>query len=319
MGRDHHSVIMDSWSFTGANDESFMNNYQNTMNSYLEKLDKIICHSITKDQFAWYCSAQEQLKSSEELLEKLATLITQTRRNIGNAPLSNITSPISTDAGDLYIKNWTATDAVRIALLLLGLSVVRENRGDIVPYLYRMGDEAENTSIIKGLSLYNNDDNLKPVALEAGRTNSQVLFSALAQNNPYPAAYYTDHEFNQMVLKALFIGIGIDSISGLIARANPELSRMAEDYLEERVAAGREIPVDIWLALAPYCSVQGEQLLIYAISDKNAGHRHFSASAIMYYGLYTADINTALENQLKNESNNIVRNTISRALDARKN
>jgi hypothetical protein len=51
--------------------------------------------------------------------------------------------------------------------------------------------------------------------------------------------------YNQMVLKALFIGSPLARLVGLEERITPELVRMAEDYATERQAAGRPVPEDI--------------------------------------------------------------------------
>jgi hypothetical protein len=52
-----------------------------------------------------------------------------------------------------------------------------------------------------------------------------------------------------MVLKCLFLGLDITLVESLEGRLNPALSRMCYDYLRERSAAGRTIPVSIWLAI----------------------------------------------------------------------
>ena len=59
--------------------------------------------------------------------------------------------------------------------------------------------------------------------------------------------YFPELNFNQMVLKALFIGSPLARLVGLEERITPELVRMAEDYAAERRAAGRSVPEDIAL------------------------------------------------------------------------
>jgi hypothetical protein len=60
----------------------------------------------------------------------------------------------------------------------------------------------------------------------------------------YPARYFPDDAFNQMVLKALFVGAPLAQIYGLAERTTSELIRMAEAYASERRAAGRPVPED---------------------------------------------------------------------------
>jgi hypothetical protein len=67
--------------------------------------------------------------------------------------------------------------------------------------------------------------------------------------NPYPAAHFPEPAFNQLVLKAYFIGVPVLRILGLDRRKTPELRRMAADYASERRAAGRSVPADIDLVM----------------------------------------------------------------------
>jgi hypothetical protein len=149
-----------------------------------------------------------------------------------------------------------------------------------VTALYQQGDESERMTVMQGLSLFPDGPALKPLALENGRVNSLPLFAALALANPYPAAYYSEPEFNQLVLKALFLGLGIATLSGLPQRANAELARMCEDYLDERLAAGRSLPADLWLALAPCASPRGEQRIIEYANHADPYHRYYAALAL---------------------------------------
>ena len=80
------------------------------------------------------------------------------------------------------------------------------------------------------------------------RTNILPLFESLACENPYPARYFPELHFNQMVLKAMFNSVALARIVGLPERRNAELSRMSTDYAAERTAAGRSVPADIALA-----------------------------------------------------------------------
>ena len=85
------------------------------------------------------------------------------------------------------------------------------------------------------------------IAIEACRTNVETVFCAIALDNVYPAEHFADANFNQMVLKAVFIGAPVAQIEGLDTRRTPELIAMAESYGSERAAAGRPVPADIEL------------------------------------------------------------------------
>ena len=87
-----------------------------------------------------------------------------------------------------------------------------------------------------------------PQVIDACRTNILPLFESIACENPYPAAFFPERNFNQLVLKAMFNNIALARIVGLPSRKNAELARMAADYAAERTAAGRAVPADIALA-----------------------------------------------------------------------
>jgi hypothetical protein len=203
------------------------------------------------------------------------------RRQLGQARLAMEPMTLATPAGDLDVSTWTAADAGRVVLLLEAARLQPARGVELVTHTYRQGDEVERTAVARGLSLFPDGAALKPLALDIGRTNSLPLFAALALANPYPAAYYSDHEFNQLVLKVAFMGLALEAIIGLSRRANPELSRMCEDYLDERIAANRPAPVDIWLALAPCASERGEQLLIEYAGHSDIRHRYYAALALL--------------------------------------
>ena len=76
-----------------------------------------------------------------------------------------------------------------------------------------------------------------------------AVFNAVALNNPYPSEYFDNQAWNQMVLKALFVGSPLSQIHGLEQRANPQLAQMLDDYANERQAAKRSVAPSLWQLL----------------------------------------------------------------------
>jgi hypothetical protein len=93
---------------------------------------------------------------------------------------------------------------------------------------------------------------LLPLATEALRHNVLDVFKAVACNNPFPYQYFDDAAFNQMVLKAAFNNIALDSIYRLNHRSNEALQDMMTDFVAERRAAGRSVSPS-WLELSTGC------------------------------------------------------------------
>jgi hypothetical protein len=77
-----------------------------------------------------------------------------------------------------------------------------------------------------------------------------AVFNAVALQNPYPAEYFDNIAWNQMVLKALFVGSPLNLIYGLKQRNNSDLSQMLIDYADERKAANRDVSHELWKLVA---------------------------------------------------------------------
>jgi hypothetical protein len=290
------------------------------MSDYLSILVRSIDQVATLEQQKWLNQTLVNLDNSQDLDSDLLLYITRARRFVGHAPLSSSTldnngNTISTAVGDLRIQNWEAGNAARVVLLLKALSLQPERQEAMVTNAYRMSDESEKTALIAGIALYADDDRYKGLALDSGRTNSLLLFRALATNNPYPCAYYSDAEFNQLVLKSLFLCVNTEQIIGLENRVNQELSRMCEDYYDERVAAQRSVPADIWLSVTPYASEHGLEILTNALSDDDRQHRYYAAIAVNRFRPQTAELYATIEMRLDQETDEQIGNLLSSFLN----
>jgi len=148
-------------------------------------------------------------------------------------------------------RGWSVDQAARIVLLLStggsGEGFERRLRG-----LCDTADVSELIAFYRGLPLYPEQARHVARAAEGIRTNMKAVFEAVAHHNPYPAEQLPEEAWNQMVLKALFIGSPLHPIMGLDARANPRLARMLCEYAHERWAAGREVSPALWRCVGPH-------------------------------------------------------------------
>ncbi len=183
----------------------------------------------------------------------VATLLrsyTAASRQVGHAPLAVSGQDLVPFADlDIRFTQWTAADAARAALLLATGEVDPDRFRELALESYEQGDSREQQSWLRAIALYPQPERFTMTAIDACRTNIVPLFESIACENPFPARYFPERNFNQMVLKAFFNGIAIERIVNLSARLNSELSRMAADYVSEREAAGRTVPADIWIVL----------------------------------------------------------------------
>jgi hypothetical protein len=140
----------------------------------------------------------------------------------------------------MKLEDWGTDEAARALMLL---SAERSPRA--VQECYELGDTREQQSWLRSLIFLPKAEVFMPIAVDACRTNIIPLFEAIACENPYPAEYFEELNFNQMILKCLFNRIALARIIGLESRYNPELARMADHYAKELTAAGRDLPSDI--------------------------------------------------------------------------
>ena len=179
------------------------------------------------------------------------------------------------DPGD-----WSVDEAARI-LMLLAVAGTGDNAGAgfaaRLSELCRSADVAEAVALYRGLALYPSPESLEPQAAEGVRTNMLAIFEAVAHRNPFPREQFDQDRWNQMVLKALFIGSTLNPIQGLDQRSNPELASTMIDYAHERWAAGRKITPEIWRCVGPFA--QGAVLADFekALTSEDEAERRGAA------------------------------------------
>jgi len=243
---------------------------------YAKILSNAIASVSRAESFLWLQQSLLHIEGCEDTVNELAILLAQARREMGEVVLADDVELIPSDDGDVDIRSWSTATASRVLLILTGIHRHDGQCSQLIMSLYQYGDANEREAITQGLSLFNGGETLLPIALETGRANSLSLLSSLMINNPFPAAHYSEQQFNQMVLKSLFTGINIEQIHGLKHRVNVELARMCEDYVQERIDANRSVPADIWLAIAPHASQRGRELLQTFMQQGGAEHRHYA-------------------------------------------
>ena len=201
---------------------------------------------------SWLAGATDRVARGTR--RDLLTAYTVASRYLGRAPLTRAetaagSGPAAVATG---LDDWRLEDAGRLLLLLARFEAAPTADAfyDDAMACYEQGDAREQESWVRGAALLPNPQRFLALMIDTCRTNILPLFEAVACHNPYPARFFPDRNFNQMVLKALFNGVALARITDLAARANPQLARMALDYASERRAAGRSIPADIGLATA---------------------------------------------------------------------
>ena len=213
--------------------------------------------------------------------------ISQVSRKLGKAALD-----LDAAALDLAVQarplwnpqRWTVDQAARVRLLLASCTEeVEADSGQFVRRLDQLcatADVDELVAFYRGLPLYPNPAQHRQRAAEGLRSNMRVVFEAVAHHNPYPAEQLPEDAWNQMVLKALFVGSALSPIVGLDSRANATLARMLGDYAHERWAASRSINPELWRCVGPFAAGPLLQDLARVLETGTAAERTAAVLAL---------------------------------------
>ncbi len=143
-------------------------------------------------------------------------------------------------------QHWSVDQAGRTLIVLSLPHTDVEKYLWILEQVFTTADVRELVALYQSLPLLPHPEKHCARAAEGVRSNMTSVFNAVALRNPYPADYFDDLAWNQMILKALFVGSPLHLIQGLDRRANPELAKMLVDYASERQAANRSVSPELW-------------------------------------------------------------------------
>ena len=176
-------------------------------------------------------------------------------------------------------RGWSVDEAARILIL-----VAAGGRGPAFAKrftdLCQTADAGEAIALYRGLPLYPDAELLEDQAAEGVRSNMRGTFEAVAHRNPYPRERFDENRWNQMVVKALFIGSTMQPIQGLDERANPTLAKILCDYAHERWAAGRPIAPELWRCVGPFARGAALEDLKRAAETSDVTSRKAAALAL---------------------------------------
>jgi hypothetical protein len=201
---------------------------------------------------AWLASRIEEVRTAQGDA-RLNLAIGLAPRKLGKADLALAADELAAaDAARAgwWPGDWSIDQAARLLLLL-------HAPGDDARFAERLeqlcitSDVGESVTWYRGLPLYPAPERHRARAAEGVRSNIKAVFQAVAHHNPYARGQLDEGAWNQMVLKALFVGAALDPIVGLDERANPALRQMLVDYAHERWAASRSISPELWRCVGP--------------------------------------------------------------------
>ena len=214
----------------------------------LTLLEQWLQDRLSPDALSWYQGRLEKLAEDRDFYLAIALA----PRKLGKAdlaPTHEERSKAEQICPGWTPSRWTVDQTARIAFLL---SSPEERFRPRLDQLCSTGDMGEQITLYQALPLYPNPESLVSRATEGLRTNVVPVFEAVAHANPFPKDQFSEAEWNQMVLKALFVGSRLHPILGLDKRANEALANTLIDYAHERWAAHREVSPELWRCVGPF-------------------------------------------------------------------
>ncbi len=261
----------------------------------VERVNDLLCAWITRqssnEEVDWLRARQAEIEKGAPNW-KFFTAFSAVPRYVGKDVLDLSESDLA-DAARLRPgwtpKSWSVDQAARSVLLLSYPTDDPERYVETVDQIFSTADVRESVALYQVLPLYPFPEAFRARAAEGLRTNMTSVFDAIAHDNPYPKEYLDEAAWNQMVLKALFVGSPLFRIQGLDERANPELARMLVDYAHERWAANRPVSPELWRPVGPFAGDDFIEELSMALASDDDVEREAAALALAAAKTKSAD------------------------------
>jgi hypothetical protein len=207
-----------------------------------------VAQHTTIEGLAWLDSKCQQIADGGAL-RVLFTAFSSVPRYVGKEKLSLTLEQLESAQkvrSHWQPQFWTSDGTARTLLLLALPHHDAAEYLQILEQLFTAADMGELVALYQALPLLPYPEQYRLRAAEGLRSNMIPVFNAISLFNPYPQDYFDELAWNQMVLKALFVGSPLHQIQGLKLRANLTLAQMLTDYANERLAAHRSVSPELW-------------------------------------------------------------------------
>ncbi len=213
-----------------------------------------LARRLSADQVTWIDEHSARIAAAPAS-NALTIAVGLASRRVGKQPLalSADEAAIASEVRPgLNAGDWSVDQAVRILFVLASHAGAEATFPARLDTLVRSGEIGEQIALYRGMPLYPAPDQVLATAREGIRSAMQPVYEAVAHRSPYPAEQFSEAMWNQMVVKALFIGSTLAPIQQLDERRNADLARMLVDYAHERWAAGRPVSPELWRCVGPF-------------------------------------------------------------------
>jgi hypothetical protein len=262
------------------------------MNEFLALADRWISERTDPSGAAWFRGAIKGVADAPGE-RPLSVAIGLAPRRLGKADLALLAADLARAERlrpGLDLGDWSIDQLARVALM------AASHRGGDSDFARRFdsfcttAELNELIALCRGLPIYPGPQLIEPRAREAVRSGMKPVFEAVAHRNPYPREAFAEDAWNQMVVKAFFMGSTLWPIQGLDARANPRLARMLVGLAQERWAAQRPVSGELWRCVVPHADRECIAALAHGWSVGNDKERLAIALALRGRPLPTAEL-----------------------------
>jgi hypothetical protein len=252
------------------------------LNGFLKLADEWMSRKTDDRGIAWFRGAVHDVTHAATE-RALSVAIGLAPRRLGKADLSLNPAELAQAEAlrpGLDPSDWSLDQLARVALM------AASHAGDDAAFASRFdsfcatAEINELIALCRGLPVYPNAALIEPRAREAVRSGIKPVFEAVAHRNPYPRETFAEGAWNQMVVKAFFMGLTLWPIQGLDDRANPRLARMLVGLAQERWSAQRPVSAEVWRCVAPFADDEGAEALTHAWNAGNEKERLAVALAL---------------------------------------
>ncbi|GAB3008318.1 hypothetical protein GCM10027284_28500 [Cyclobacterium sediminis] len=226
----------------------------NSISSTIGFLKQSLAAAASAESMDWLELQVAKIKADKGSM-KLFLSFSQASRHFSKHPMD---LPIETlqkaeaIRNGFSLNNWTGLQTARVILVLEAFSEDHEKWFEDMEKLFESADIHEQEALYAALPIYPFQEKFTKRAAEGLRSNMTSVFDAIALNNPYPADYFSEQAWNQMVLKAIFMQRPLYRIVGIEQRQNVNLATTLVDYIHERWSAGRNVIPELWRFLSPF-------------------------------------------------------------------
>ncbi|WP_221390519.1 EboA domain-containing protein [Dyadobacter sp. NIV53] len=208
-----------------------------------QKIREVISQNTSPSESDWLTQ-----KGSSDPLE-LMTAFVASPRNL-HKKIITVTPEqaweLNAEIAGFSVNDWSLVRLSRVWLLTQLDSSDKETYVKNISTLFDTAEMNELVALYSALPLLSYPDEWLFRATDAVRSNMGFVFDAIALHNPFPARYFSEQAWNQLVLKTIFNDKPIHFIEGLESRRNEDLAMILSDFAHERWAAGRSVAPQVW-------------------------------------------------------------------------